>query len=124
MSTRPKKPVLPLDAKASPPYRVSAAASSGGGRFELMLIGPRDVTWDACFIAEYPSVAAFVEMLRDPGYRVAVKHRQAACAGFATCPPDALRGGYQLLCAMKRQSSNAAAARGWSVSSGLMSAEA
>ncbi len=48
------------------------------GRFELMLIGPRDERWDHCFIAEYPSVAAFVEMIRDPAYREAVKHRQAA----------------------------------------------
>ncbi|NEX00157.1 DUF1330 domain-containing protein, partial [Rhodopseudomonas sp. BR0G17] len=30
------------------------------------------------FIAEYPSVSAFVEMIRDPVYREAVKHRQAA----------------------------------------------
>ena len=48
------------------------------GSFELMLIGPRDEMWDECFIAEYPSVAAFVEMIRDPLYREAVKHRQAA----------------------------------------------
>ncbi len=48
------------------------------GRFELMLIGPGEARWDECFIAEYPSVAAFVEMLRDPIYREAVKHRQAA----------------------------------------------
>jgi uncharacterized protein (DUF1330 family) len=48
------------------------------GRFELMLIGPADESWDHCFIAEYPSVAAFVEMIRDPVYREAVKHRQAA----------------------------------------------
>jgi uncharacterized protein (DUF1330 family) len=48
------------------------------GEFELMLIGPADERWDLCFIAEYPSVAAFVEMLRDPVYREAVKHRQAA----------------------------------------------
>ncbi len=48
------------------------------GRFELMLIGPPDERWDLCFIAEYPSVAAFVEMIRDPVYREAVKHRQAA----------------------------------------------
>jgi uncharacterized protein (DUF1330 family) len=48
------------------------------GRFELMLIGPQEEAWDHCFIAEYPSVAAFVEMLRDPLYREAVKHRQAA----------------------------------------------
>jgi uncharacterized protein (DUF1330 family) len=48
------------------------------GRFELMLIGPSDEHWDHCFIAEYPGVAAFVEMIRDPVYREAVKHRQAA----------------------------------------------
>ena len=38
------------------------------GSFELTLIGPASERWDACFIAQYPSVAAFV----------AVKHRQAA----------------------------------------------
>jgi uncharacterized protein (DUF1330 family) len=48
------------------------------GKFELMLIGPDAEHWDLCFIAEYPSVAAFVEMIRDPVYREAVKHRQAA----------------------------------------------
>jgi uncharacterized protein (DUF1330 family) len=48
------------------------------GGFELMLIGPSHERWDHCFIAEYPSVAAFVEMIRDPVYREAVKHRQAA----------------------------------------------
>ena len=48
------------------------------GKFELMLIGPEDERWDLCFIAEYPSVAAFVSMIRDPVYREAVKHRQAA----------------------------------------------
>ena len=50
------------------------------GRFEQMLIGPGDEQWDICFIAEYPSVSAFVEMIRDPAYREAVKHRQAAVA--------------------------------------------
>jgi uncharacterized protein (DUF1330 family) len=48
------------------------------GKFELMLIGPNDERWDLGFIAEYPSVQAFVEMIRDPVYREAVKHRQAA----------------------------------------------
>lgn len=50
------------------------------GKFELMLIGPKHERWDLCFIAQYPSVAAFVEMIRDPIYREAVKHRQAAVA--------------------------------------------
>jgi len=48
------------------------------GKFELMLIGPSQERWDHCFIAEYPCVSAFVEMIRDPIYREAVKHRQAA----------------------------------------------
>ncbi len=48
------------------------------GEFELMVIGPSEERWDHCFIAEYPSVSAFVEMIRDPDYREAVKHRQAA----------------------------------------------
>ena len=48
------------------------------GNFELMLIGPSEEKWDECFIAQYPSVGAFVEMVRDPVYREAVKHRQAA----------------------------------------------
>lgn len=51
------------------------------GKFEWMLIGPVDgENWDHVFIAEYPSVEAFVEMIRDPIYREAVKHRQAAVA--------------------------------------------
>lgn len=48
------------------------------GNFELTLIGPAEEKWDECFVAEYPSVEAFVTMIRDPGYREAVKHRQAA----------------------------------------------
>ncbi len=50
------------------------------GRPELMLIGPQQEIWDLAFIAEYPSKDAFVEMLRDPDYRQAVRHRQAAVA--------------------------------------------
>lgn len=48
------------------------------GTMEQMVIGPRDETWDICFIAEYPQPAAFLEMLKDPEYRVAMAHRQAA----------------------------------------------
>jgi uncharacterized protein (DUF1330 family) len=48
------------------------------GTFELTLIGPREERWDLCLIAEYPPVSAFVEMIHDPVYREAVKHRQAA----------------------------------------------
>lgn len=68
------------------------------GQFEQMLIGPSDERWDHCFIAEYPSVAAFVAMIRDPAYREAVKHRQAAVEDsrlirLAPLPPGAGFGG-------------------------------
>ncbi len=50
------------------------------GAFEHMVIGPADEKWDLVFIAEYPNAQAFIDMLRDPDYREAVKHRQAAVA--------------------------------------------
>ncbi len=50
------------------------------GAFEQMLIGPQDEHWDIAFIAEYPSVAAFIEMIKDPTYRAATTHRQAAAS--------------------------------------------
>lgn len=48
------------------------------GNMELMLIGPGEKLWDLCFIAEYPNVQAFMEMIGDPDYRKAMAHRQAA----------------------------------------------
>ncbi|WP_372886138.1 DUF1330 domain-containing protein [Shimia sp.] len=47
------------------------------GRMEMMLIGP-EIRWDLCFIARYPSVAAFQKMIGDADYRRAMAHRQAA----------------------------------------------
>ena len=48
------------------------------GKPELMLIGPKDKHWDMIFVARYPTAGAFLEMVTDPEYRLAVKHRQAA----------------------------------------------
>jgi len=48
------------------------------GKPELMLIGPPEEIWDLAFIARYPTGAAFLEMVTDPVYGLAVKHRQAA----------------------------------------------
>ncbi|WP_417317206.1 DUF1330 domain-containing protein [Emcibacter sp.] len=48
------------------------------GSPELMLIGPSEEKWDMAFIARYPDAAAFLEMIGDPAYRQAVRHRQAA----------------------------------------------
>ena len=48
------------------------------GQMEQMLIGPTDEQWDLCFIAEYPSPDVFAQMIKDPEYRAAMVHRQAA----------------------------------------------
>lgn len=48
------------------------------GTPEAVLIGPEDERWDIAFVAEYPSAAAFAEMVKDPGYQAIVHHRQAA----------------------------------------------
>ena len=50
------------------------------GRLDQILIGPKEEAWDICFIARYPSTAAFADMVRDPRYREAMAHRQAAVA--------------------------------------------
>jgi uncharacterized protein (DUF1330 family) len=50
------------------------------GQFEQTVIGPADERWDLVFIAEYPSPQAFIDMQKDPVYREAVVHRQAAVA--------------------------------------------
>lgn len=48
------------------------------GAPELVVIGPEDERWDVCFVAEYPSAAAFGDMVKDEGYQAIVHHRQAA----------------------------------------------
>jgi uncharacterized protein (DUF1330 family) len=50
------------------------------GTFQSTLIGPQDEVWDAVFIAQYPTAHAFLGMVCDPAYRLAVVHRQAAVA--------------------------------------------
>ena len=48
------------------------------GQFEATLIGPGDEAWDIMFIAAYPNAHAFLQMISDPRYKLAVVHRQAA----------------------------------------------
>lgn len=48
------------------------------GRFELTVVGPADERWDHVFIVAYPSGAAFGALMRDPVYRAALQHQQAA----------------------------------------------
>lgn len=48
------------------------------GSPKAVLIGPEDEHWDLAFVAEYPSAAAFGEMVKNPAYQAIVHHRQAA----------------------------------------------
>lgn len=43
-----------------------------------VLIGPSDEAWHIAFIARYPTVGAFLQMVTDPAYQAIVFHRQAA----------------------------------------------
>jgi uncharacterized protein (DUF1330 family) len=45
---------------------------------KLMVIGPVEKAWDEALIVRYPSVAAFVRMVTDPGYPAIAVHRTAA----------------------------------------------
>ena len=49
------------------------------GSMEAVLTGPMEGEhWDGAFIAYYPNAGCFLEMVTDPVYQQAVKHRQAA----------------------------------------------
>lgn len=48
------------------------------GKPQCVVIGPDAETWDSMFVARYPHAGAFLEMVTDPAYRLAVVHRQAA----------------------------------------------
>ena len=64
--------------ESAPVFRRLGGRIVWRGRMEHMLIGPGAERWDLCFVAEYPSVQAFVAMIKDPDYRAAMVHRQAA----------------------------------------------
>ncbi|HUO73995.1 MAG TPA: DUF1330 domain-containing protein [Solirubrobacteraceae bacterium] len=44
------------------------------------VIGPEHGEWDLVLLAEYPSRAAFLQMISDPGYVAVHSHRAAALA--------------------------------------------
>lgn len=63
------------------------------GRPKGMLIGPDSESWDIAFIARYPTLGAFLEMVTDPAYQAIVFHRQAAVADSRLIPHHELEGG-------------------------------
>lgn len=64
--------------ESGPVFRRVGGTILWSAGFETVLIGPAEERWDAMFVARYPRAAAFLEMVTDPAYREAVKHRQAA----------------------------------------------
>ena len=47
------------------------------GKMEAIVTGPSDEFWDNAFIAQYPNAGAFLAMVTDAEYKLAVMHRQA-----------------------------------------------
>jgi uncharacterized protein (DUF1330 family) len=47
---------------------------------EVVMVGPAEPEWDMVFAVRYPSKAAFMEMIREPGYLEVHGHRAAALA--------------------------------------------
>lgn len=48
------------------------------GKPEGVVIGPAEEYWDIAFIARYPTAGAFLEMITDAEYKIAVVNRQVA----------------------------------------------
>ncbi len=65
--------------KSGPIFRALGGRIVWSGQPEITLIGPKHgEEWDIAFIAEYPSIEAFVQMMRDPAYQAITHHRTAA----------------------------------------------
>ncbi len=64
--------------RSAPIFQRVGGSIIWSGKFDLTLIGPSDEVWDIAFIAEYPNSDAFIEMVKDAEYQLAVKHRNAA----------------------------------------------
>jgi len=56
------------------------------GACEQALIGPQAREWDAVAVVRYPSRAAFLDMVRDPGYQAIVGDRVAGLADSRLIP--------------------------------------
>ncbi len=64
--------------ESGPLFKAVGGRIIWSGAPQLVLIGPADERWDIAFIAEYPSAAAFGDMVKNPAYQAIVFHRQAA----------------------------------------------
>lgn len=59
------------------------------GQPQATLIGPTDEPWSLAFVACYPSVQAFIDMVKSEDYQRAARHRTAAVADsrLIVCSP-------------------------------------
>jgi hypothetical protein len=63
---------------SAPIFKCVGGVQVWAGRPDLVVTGPEAETWDLAFIAAYPGGGAFLAMVTDPDYRIAVQHRTAA----------------------------------------------
>ena len=63
---------------SAPIFKRVGGVQVWAGRPDLVVTGPEADTWDLAFIAAYPGGGAFLAMVTDPDYRIAVQHRTAA----------------------------------------------
>lgn len=63
---------------ATPIFEAAGGSQVWIGKGELVLIGPDADLWDLAFVARYPTAQSFVDMLKNPEYQLAVRHRNAA----------------------------------------------
>lgn len=59
------------------------------GQPQATLIGPPDELWSLAFVAYYPTVQAFIDMVKNEEYQRATRHRTAALADsrLIVCSP-------------------------------------
>ena len=67
------------------------------GEAPQIVIGPMAERWDIAFIAQYPSIEAFGEMVQDPDYQKIVRHRQLAVENSPTYLSDTRQKGQRIL---------------------------
>ena len=79
-----------------PIYSRVGASILWRGTFETMVTGPEVRQWHEGFIAHYPNSAAFLEMVTDPDYQIAVQNRTAALidSRLIRFAPDELGDGF------------------------------
>jgi uncharacterized protein (DUF1330 family) len=82
--------------ESGPIFRRVGGSVIWSGAPQLVVIGPADEAWDTAFVALYSSAHAFIEMVTDPAYRLAVIHRQAAVATsrLIRCEPREAGAGF------------------------------